>query len=175
MGDARDQFVEDPSCFATRGFSTVIASIGIIRISGGVAVMRPSSMRVRAARSEERIERVEAIGVEQNAVLFGQSQLRRRDVDAGQQVVVERLVDWPASIRIATVMSGRRPASSRIFQRSAPAASGSTGDDDRGGELVVDGQQVGRRISSDRAAELARSPAIVSCDDVADASCGAAD
>ena len=119
-------------------------------VGGHAAVLTLSA----CGQVEERVERVEAVGVEGEAVLLASdaaSRPRCRCVAAGSSRATARLA---ASIRTATVMSGRRLASSRIFQRRAPASSlARSADHNRRGELVVHGQQIGRRVSADRSAE----------------------
>ena len=71
--------------FRTRGFRTVMALIGIIRISEAVEC-HAAILTLSAGRQvEERIERVEAVRVQRESVLFPQAQLRHRDVDAGSR------------------------------------------------------------------------------------------
>ena len=75
-----------------RGLSTLIACTGTMTISG-TGVGHAAALNLNAAAQvEERVERFEPVGVQIEAVVFGELQLGcLTDVNPGQKVVVPRL------------------------------------------------------------------------------------
>ena len=156
MRDAVDQFLED-LLFRTRGFRTVIGPPGSNGFPARLSLMLPLLSR-RGSSGRRRRRGCRSGRRREDPVLLAKPQLGVVPASShGKQVIVadRRLA---ASIRRAIVMSGAGLVEPDLPAKTACGADLAPGDHHRGGELFVDGKQIGYRVPPHRAAVLLDRP-----------------